>query len=94
MVACISCAISAARGVWQTSLLRLSAGSARQDTKPLLHAPDDARYGRVRHLQKALDLLLRRLTAAAVQIAEHAALRQRQVMLRKVGVGLYFDLVR
>ena len=60
----------------------------------LLHAPDDARYGRVRHLQEALDLLLRRYAAVLLQIAEHAALRQRQVMLRKVGVGLYFDLVR
>ena len=60
----------------------------------LLHAADDAGHRRVRHLQESFDLLLRRLTAAAVQIAQHAALRQRQPLLREIGICPHFDLIR
>ena len=52
----------------------------------LPHAADDTRHRRVRHLQKPFDLLLRRLPAIAGQIAQHAALRQRQPLLREIGI--------
>ena len=60
----------------------------------LLHAADDTRHRRVRHLQEPFDLLLRRLTAVAVQITQHAALRKRQPLLREIGICPHFDLIR
>ena len=60
----------------------------------LLHAADDAGHRRVRHLQESFDLLLRRLPAVVVQIAQYTALRQRQPLLRQIRIRPHFDLIR
>ena len=90
IVACISCAIRLADDL--AAFVRRVEPAAHKAV--LLHAADDTRHRRVRHLQEPFDLLLRRLTAVAVQITQHAALRQRQPLLRELGICPHFDLIR